>query len=273
MRVHETAFIVSTYRSMHEDISQDPYAKLWNNKATDALIPNILKNISEDEAIMHSLRNRFFYERMRSFFSIHNGGTLINFGSGFSMYQFSLPSNVLTIEIDKPEIIEHKKQKVDFWIRKNKLPNRKVIYTAIDFNTKSKNEIITELLPYSKKTPVFILIEGVLFFLDRKTTNKLFAVFRHIQNKGDLIGSVSYTPEIETTEVYHRLLKYFDSNNDTNDIFNHQTLPNSYYKNIVGYDVKEHIDDFELSKIYAQNETIPKKEQLLNEHMYILESS
>ncbi len=270
MQIQETAFVISTYRSYHEGISKDPYAKLWNNPATDALIPDILKNVSEYEAVLHSIRNRFFYEEMNSFFEAHNGGTLINFGAGFSMYQFLMNKNVSTIEIDKKDIITYKKERIDSWTATGKLPKRDIQYAAVNFTNLSEEEIVVMLTPLIKKKPTFIVLEGVLFFLDQHTTHKLFRVFKNLQNSRDLVGSVSYIPEIENTKVYKRLLYYFDSHNDTNDSFMHQTTPHSFYENIDGYQLKHHTDEFELSKIYAPDSIIEDKTHILNEHMYIL---
>ncbi len=271
MEIQETAFIISTYRSYHEDISKDTYARLWNNPKTDALLPDILKNVSEHEAILHSLRNRFFYEKMGAFFEKYNGGTLINFGAGFSMYQFSLNQNVLTIEIDKQDIITYKKEKINHWMKQGDLPNRSIEYTSLDFNIFSEDRMVDIIKPLIKKAPVFILLEGVLFFLSSEMRDKLFRVFRRLQNNGDVIGSVSYLPEAQETEVYHRLLDYFDKHNDTNDSFMHQTTPISFYQNLEGYKMINKIDEFELSKIYAPKLNIKNKGQILNEHLYLLE--
>lgn len=273
MQIHETAFVVSTYRSFYEDVSKDTYAKLWNNSATDALIPDILKSVSEHEAILHSLRNRFFYERMNSFFKEKKGGTLINFGSGFSMYQFSFDDDVSTIEIDKKDIVDYKKEKVDHWIKDNKLPHRDIRYTAIDFNKNSVDTMVSSLQSILKKEPTFILIEGVVFFLDRQTTNKLFEVFKRLQKPGDLVGVVTYLPQVENTKVYKRLLHYFDSHNDTGDSFMHQTIPDEYFHKIDGYQVKESTDEFEMAKIHAPTHKIKDRTEILNETMYILEKS
>ncbi|MCK8521871.1 class I SAM-dependent methyltransferase [Aquimarina sp. D1M17] len=271
MQIHETAFVVSTYRSYHEEISKDVNARLWNNPATDALIPDIVKSISEHEALLHSLRNRYFHECMGAFFQKHNGGTLINFGSGFSMYQFAFDNNVNTVEIDKQDIVDYKKEKIDTWVSEGILPSRDIHYAAVDFNEGSVEDIVNELTPLIQKKPVFILIEGVFFFLSRKTTDKLFKIFEAIQKPGDLVGCVTYLPEVEQTDVYRRLLHYFDSNNDTNDSFNHQTIPHSYFQNIDGYRLQEHIDEFELSKKYAPDSGISDKTEILNETMYLLE--
>ncbi|MDH7444580.1 class I SAM-dependent methyltransferase [Aquimarina sp. 2201CG14-23] len=271
MQIHETAFVVSTYRSHHEEVSKDIYAKLWNNPSTDNLIPEIIENISKHEAVLHSIRNRFFYEQMRSFFLANNGGTLINFGSGFSMYQFLLNENVRTIEIDKTDIVAYKKEKVDLWTNEGKLPKRDIQYVSIDFTAHSKEEIVSSLKPYIKQGPIFILLEGVLFFLDLDTTNTLFKVFKELQQTGDQVGSVSYLPDIENTEVYRRLLHYFDANNNTNDPFMHQTIPHNFYENINGYFLKKISDEFELSKIYAPNMDITDRKEILNENLYILQ--
>ncbi len=271
MQVHETAFVVSTYRSYHEDISKDIYARLWNNPATDALIPDILNRVSKHEAALHSLRNRFFYESLKSFFKDKNTGSLVNFGSGFSMYQFSLNNTIATIEIDKKDIVDYKKEKVDAWVKERKLPSRDIQYASIDFNHKTTDEMLTSLTPLIKKEPTFIIIEGVFFFLNRETTDKLFEVFKKLQKPGDIVGCVTYLPEVEKTEVYSRLLNYFDSNNDTNDSFSHQTIPHDYFLNINGYSLKEYTDEFELCKKYAPDQNISNKSEILNESLFLLE--
>ncbi len=271
MQIHETAFVVSTYRSHHEDISKDIYAKLWNNPATDAIIPDIFKRVSKYEAILHSLRNRFFYERMNTFFKKNEGGTLINFGAGFSMYQFSFGNYVNTIEIDKKDIIDYKKDKVDHWTKEGKLPTRDITYSAIDFTKNNANKIVESLKPLIQKEPIFILLEGVLFFLDKKTTKTLFEVFKMLQKPGDLLGVVTYLPEVENTTVYKRLLHYFDSNNDTHDSFCHQTIPEAYFHEIDKYQLIEKTDEFELSKKYAPTIKIGHKNQILNETIFLLE--
>jgi len=189
------------------------------------------------------------------------------------MYQFMLDDTIETIEIDKKEIVDFKKKKIDTWTQEGKLPKRNIVYASIDFNKNQEEEIINRIKSLVHKKPTFILLEGVLFFLDRSTTDKLFRVFSGLQNPGDKVGSVSYLPEVEDTEVYKRLLKYFDSNNDTNDSFSHQTIPNSYYTNLNNYSLLEHADEYGLAKIYASASGITDKTQILNENLYILEKN
>jgi len=270
MQIHETAFIVSTYRSYYENISKDIYAKLWCNPNTEALIPSILNTISKEEPILHSIRNRYFYERLKSFFKKNENGTFINFGAGFSMYQFLLNNSISTIEIDKKDIIQYKKQKIETWIGDDTLPMRDIQYINLDFNSDPEQYMITSIKKRIAHRPTFILLEGVLFFLNPTITSKLFRVFKSIQKDGDILGVVSYTPKTEETDIYKRLLNYFDDNNDTNDVFSHQTIANSYYKNLDGYQLKEQTDEYDLSKIYASEFDIPNENEILNEHFYLL---
>ena len=273
MQIHETAFIISTYRSMHPEVSKDLYAHLWNNSKTDSLLPEILDLISEHEPLLHSLRNRFFLEEMTAFFERYPNATLLNFGAGFSMYQFVLPETVLTIEIDKEDIVNYKKEKVTAWMKDGTLPKRKINYLSMDFNTIAVNKIVHELTKSLTDAPTFILLEGVLFFLNSKTTNELFQLFGAIQKSGDLLGSVSYDPQVQTTDVYQKLLAYFDKNNDTNDTFAHQTLPVSFYQNLKEYTLLKKTDEFEAARVYAVNYTLPKKTEVLNESFYILKKN
>ncbi|MFP2995516.1 class I SAM-dependent methyltransferase [Spongiivirga sp. MCCC 1A20706] len=271
MQIHETAFVVSTYRSLHEDVSKDNYAKLWNNPATNALLPTIFKEVSPYEGILHAIRNRFFYESLRSFFNKHKGGTFINFGAGFSMYQFILDDSVNTIDIDKKEILDFKKDRIGKWTAEGKLPHRNIQYLSINFNTAQKEEIVYSLRPLITKKPTFILLEGVLFFLNKNTTDKLFDTFKVLQGKDDLVGSVSYISSIKNTKVYSRLINYFDKNNDTNDSFMHQTIPHSYYEQIPNYRLARATSEFNLLEEYSPAHSSIKENEILNEHLYLLQ--
>ncbi|RZT00123.1 class I SAM-dependent methyltransferase [Aquimarina brevivitae] len=270
MQIHETAFIVSHYRAQFENISKDPYAKLWHNPKTAALLPDILDNVSPHEAIMHCVRNRFFFEQLHDFFKKHTKGTLINFGSGFSMYQYMLPDHVLTIEIDKESILQFKERKIVEWTQKNKLPQRTTKYISLDFNLQPQEEIVSKISSLLDNQPNFILLEGVLFFLSPATRDKIFAVFKALQKSGDLIGSVSYLPEVENTAVYQRLLDYFNANNDLNDSFMHQTTPLSFYENLKDYTILQQSSELETLATFAPTHDAPEPSECLNESLYIL---
>lgn len=271
MEIHETAFVVSTFRANDAELSKDRYAHLWVNEATNQLIPAFTKSVSEHDPMLHCLRNRYFQDRMDAFFSKHPNGTFINFGAGFSMYPFMLPASVLTIEIDFVHTVTHKQERLTAWTEKGKLPPRNIQFLSADFNTESQEGLVNKVKPLLHGQPSFILFEGVTFFLNMPTNRKLMEVFADLQLAGDQLGVVSYLPELENAPVYHRLLDYFDANNDTNDAFAHQTIPTEFYENLAGYQLIEHEDEWNIARRFAAKRVDFKKEDILNEHLYLLE--
>lgn len=271
MEIHETAFVVSTFRANDAALSKDQYAHLWVNEATNQLIPAFTQSVSEHDPMLHCLRNRYFQDRMDAFFAKHPNGTFINFGAGFSMYPFMLPASVLSIEIDFAHTLAHKQKSLNKWTKEGQLPSRNIHFLSADFNIESAEYLVAKVKPFIQGQATFILLEGVTFFLDMPTNHKLMNVFAALQQAGDQLGVVSYLPELETAPVYRRLLDYFDANNATNDAFAHQTIPNEFYENLAGYQLIEHQDEWNMAQQFASERVDFKKEDILNENMYLLE--
>jgi hypothetical protein len=114
-----------------------------------------------------------------------------------------------------------------------------------------------------------ILLEGVLFFLAAEDTYRLFDLFNSLQKKGDYVGSVSFTPHLEKEEVFGKLINFVESNLQKNHQFQYQTVPDTFYQNLDGYELLEHQDTLSLSQKYRPEKVLPKSE-VLNEHMYLL---
>ena len=106
IKIHETAFVTSTFRAFDENLSQDNFAKLWQNSKTERWIEEYLDQVSSEETYTHCLRNRYFLDRIKDLVQNQEIEVLINFGSGFSMYPFLLNEKLINIEVDKPEIID-----------------------------------------------------------------------------------------------------------------------------------------------------------------------
>ncbi len=266
--IHETAFMTSIYREKHQDISKDPYAYLWSHPKTEVWIRNIAKEVSPYEAVLHSLRNRYFLETIKHLFLSDKIKVLINFGAGFSMYPYALPEGLIHIEIDQPNVISYKKEKVSIWETDKTVPKRNIHYIATDFNTAYEEQLLSKIEAIQKNMPSFILIEGVLFFLSRKDTDRLFHFFSHLQQTGGYVGSVSFQDTIETTPAFNRLLDFF---NRRLQGFSYQTIPDTYYKNLKSYRLIDHQDAHSLQSTYATSQKIPK--DILNEHMYLLQTT
>ncbi|TCP22187.1 leucine carboxyl methyltransferase [Tenacibaculum skagerrakense] len=270
MKVHETAFMTSMFRAMDETLSKDVFSKLWNNQKTKVWVDAYLNEVSSEEAKTHCVRNRFFLERISQLYHEKQVDRVINFGSGFSMYPFLLNKSIQHIEIDKPEVIDYKKDKISDWISKGKLPLRDIHFIGADFSKDYEEYILSELKAFKSKRHTFILLEGVLFFLNKSQANRIFDFFNKIQKKGDFIGSVSFDDSIQKKKAFARLQNFFLSKNLTTTKGDYLTLNNDFYKNRTSYSVIENKDYFDYSK-ELDNTINTNATDILNENFYLLE--
>lgn len=270
MEVHETAFMTSMFRAMDESLSCDTFSKLWSNTKTKVWVDAYLAEVSSEEVKTHCVRNRFFLDKIKQLFKEKKVDTLINFGSGFSMYPFLLDGSIKHIEIDKPEIIDFKKKKISKWIKEEKLPNRNIHFVGTDFSKDYEAYVAAELKTFQKSKRTFILLEGVLFFLSKNQAERIFNFFEKIQQKGDYIGSVSFDDSIEKRAAFIRLQDFFINKKLTTSKSNYLTLNHNFYKEKASYSIIEHKDYFHYSK--EINNTINlNTTDILNENFYLLE--
>ncbi|MEE4000924.1 class I SAM-dependent methyltransferase [Tenacibaculum sp. FZY0031] len=265
IEIHETAFVTSTFRSLNEDLSKDVYAKLWNNSRTDILVKKYLDQVCLEEVSAHCLRNRFFLEEIERC----KPEVLINFGSGFSMYPFLLDESIINIEIDKKEIVDYKKGKINEFERQEKLPKRTIHFIGVDFSEDYVEDLLKRIKTIKKNKTSFVLIEGVLFFLSRKDTDKLFDFFSVLQGKGDYIGSASFQKELKKSEGFKKLLDFCNEEMVKTEASDWQTIEAAFYSESKSYELINHQDYFSLSQKY-NNEVKLEKDVILNENFYIL---
>jgi O-methyltransferase involved in polyketide biosynthesis len=272
LEIHETAFVTSTFRSMNENLSQDFFSKLWKNEKTEIWIKDYLKEVSSEETCTHCLRNRYFLDKIKEVIKNNNIEVLLNFGCGLSMYPFLLNEKIINIEIDKPEIIEYKKSKIDIWQTAGVLPKRNIHFIAVDFSKDYKQKLLAKIDSIKNNKSCFILIEGVLFFLNKEETNKLFDFFNLIQNQGDFIGSASFQESLKETLAFKKLLIFFNVNVSKTSGSDYQTIQDEYYRKRKEYQLIDHQDYFSLSKKYEHKIEL-EKDLILNENFYLLEKS
>ncbi|WP_417371567.1 class I SAM-dependent methyltransferase [Gelidibacter japonicus] len=272
IEIHETAFLTSTLRSLNEDLSQDYFAKLWRNTKSDIWIKKYLDLVSSEETNTHCLRNRYFLDTIKTLVDDIDVEVLINFGCGFSMYPFLLDERLIHIEIDKPEIIDYKKSKLMNWQKSNTLPKRNIHFIAVDFSEDYKQDLLTKIFSIKNNKPCFILIEGVLFFLDRKETDMLFDFFNMIQKPGDFIGSVSFQDTLKESLAFRKLMTFLNQIVSKTKESDYQTIADDYYRSQPTYQLIDHQDYFSLSAKYG-NVIQLNKEEILNENFYLLKKS
>lgn len=267
--IHETAFVTSAFRSFDENLSQDGFAKLWQNSKTEKWIKQYLDQVSSEETYTHCLRNRYFLNKIKDLVQNQEIEVLINFGSGFSMYPFLLNEKLINIEIDKPEIVDYKKNKINEWQNNNILPKRNIHFIGVDFSENYQEDLLSKIQSIKGDKPSFILIEGVLFFLSREETNNLFSLFSKIQKNGDHVGSASFQETIKETKAFKNLLSFFNQKVSKTSENDYQTIEDAYYNSMKNYKLIDHQDYFSLSKKYG-NKIKQNKELILNENFYIL---
>ncbi|MBT8286243.1 MAG: adenosine deaminase [Flavobacteriaceae bacterium] len=250
----------------------DPFAHLWANEATNVHAERYSRAVSSYESLAHCLRNRYFFDTLNTLVEENKIDILLNFGCGFSMYPFTLPPSVLYVEIDTTDVISFKKDKTRLWQAEGLLPKRNIEFVSADFNAVSLEYLYNKLLPLSKGKKIFILIEGVLFFLGKEDTTRLFNLFNRLQKKEDFIGSVSFEPSLEKQVVFKKLIDFVEVNLEKNQQFNYQTVPEEFYSSVEGYNLIDHQDTMSLGSIYKPDITI-SEDEILNEHMYLMQKS
>jgi O-methyltransferase involved in polyketide biosynthesis len=269
IEIHETAFVTATFRSLNEDLSGDYYAKLWNNNKTNLWMNDYLSKVSTEDVYTHCIRNRYFLDKTKALIKEHKIEVLINFGSGFSMYPFLLDEALIHIEIDKPEIVNYKRLKINEWQGQEQLPKREVNFIGVDFSQDYEQELFSKINDITQGKPSFILIEGVLFFLNLNETNRIFDFFTKLQKSNDYIGSVSYRSTIKKTTAFKKLIAFFNEKVTKTSADDYLTLEDDYYKTIQNYSLIDHQDYFSISTKLKHTITEPE-DAILNEHFYLL---
>ncbi|MGW9684622.1 class I SAM-dependent methyltransferase [Flagellimonas sp. 2504JD1-5] len=259
-------------RSFDENLSQDIFAKLWHNPKTELWLEKYLAEVSSEEIYTHCLRNRYFLDTIKRLVDSGKIEVLINFGSGFSMYPFLLNEELLNIEIDKPEIVNYKRNRLEEWQKSKVLPKRNLHLIGVDFSEDYEKDLISKISSIKTDKSCFILVEGVLFFLTKTETDKLFNFFDKIQNSEDYIGSASFQDAIAETMAYKNLLHFFGQKLSNTGEGDFQTIQDEYYLSFKNYNLMDHQDYFSLSKKYG-NTLKESKEMILNENFYLLKKS
>ncbi len=269
INIHETAFVTAAFRAANSELSGDQFAHLWANSSVAVHAQRYCSAVSRFEEDAHCLRNRYFYDTLKGLLNKEGIEVLINFGCGFSMYPFLLNASVHYIEIDTVDVITYKKEKIEAWQKEGILPDRNITFLEANFNAPSLQALYRKLARIKLDRKSFILLEGVLFFLGKGDTNRLFNLFKLLQGSEEFLASVSFQPEIEQQLVFEKLVDFVEENLEKNQQFDYQTVPDSFYKGIEGYTLLDHQHTLSLSERYVPESDLPL-EEILNEHMYLL---
>lgn len=269
IKVSDTAFVTCAFRRLNEKLSGDYYAKIWSNANAEQILRDYTSKVSAEEIETHCIRNRYFLETIKTCIEQSEIEMLINFGAGFSMYPFLVDDSIAHVEIDKPEVVAYKENVITELISKKQLPKRDITFIGVDFSTDYFNSLLNTLKQLINNKPCFIIIEGVLFFLNTSETELIFKLFNELQNTNDYVGSVSYTEDVLKTNAYSRLIAYTNQGLKDASTEGCQIVPNSFYENLKSYNLIEIQDYYSCSKIYGHTPKLSPNE-ILNESFYLL---
>ncbi|MCH9659622.1 MAG: class I SAM-dependent methyltransferase [Bacteroidetes bacterium] len=267
--VHDTAFMIAYYRAQHESVSKDPYASIWPGPGVKPWIDSFTEQVSPHDEILHCLRNRFFFEELQQLAAEPQPLLVINLGAGFSMYPYTLPSEVVTVEVDFDAVAQYKRAKVKSFQKEGILPHREVHFMAADITNPEEQAAIIETLETYKGYKRVVLIEGVFFFLTKDEIGKVWSFCNKILTTEDRVMCVSFEDSLLKTPVFKRLTRYFSEvlKSDHNP---YTTLPHSYYEHRDGFTLLKQESGFQLGqKLGVMNSNLDSME-LLNEHFYVL---
>ncbi len=206
--VSGTAFVVNLSRARQVALSGDEYAHCWVTPETQALWDELAREVYPHDDISLSLRNRFYLTRLRSFVAAHPRPTFVNLGAGFTSYPQLVDARCRSIEVDLPNIVAHKQERVDAWVRGGILPARTLAFHAADLMRPADLDALATALVGWCAGPSFVLMEGLVYYLSRDVLDRLFAMLARAQQPGSLVAFEYWPTDAERYGVYRRLETY-----------------------------------------------------------------
>lgn len=271
--ISDSAFLVNESRSRRVDISKDIYATLWINESSNRLWNDFYSEVYTFDDIQLSLRNRFFLEQLKSFIDKSSNPIFVNIGAGFTSYPFIVSKDCKFIEVDLPNIINYKQEKIKQFIENGDLPNRDITFLSADIcNNNDLMKLKESLIPLLDSNPSFILLEGVSYFLNMQHLNQLFSIFSEIQISNSILAFDYWKPDEANHPILKKLMRFFsDRFGFTENQYNYIDL--DFIQNINGYGLVESTDIQELEKTYTEDNFLSDYNKILPEYYVVLRRS
>lgn len=178
--ISKTAFYCCGVRMQDAErekpVCGDTYAKAFMNEPglqileafKDETRPN-MSNVA---------RHRIIDDLLRQELQANPNMTVVIIGAGFDTRAFRLKAGTW-IELDEPQVINYKNERLPAENCENELER-----ISIDFATDSLEQ---KLASYAGRSPVAVVIEGVLMYLDETAIDQLLQTLRHLFPQHKLI--------------------------------------------------------------------------------------
>jgi O-methyltransferase involved in polyketide biosynthesis len=271
--ITDSAFLVNESRSRRVDISKDIYAHLWINESTNKLWNDFYSEVYPFDDIQLSLRNRFFLEQLKSFINKSSNPVFVNIGAGFTSYPFLVSKDCKFIEVDLPNVINYKQSKIKEFIENGDLPNRDITFLSADICNKIDLMNLKETLIHLPDcNSLFVLLEGITYFLNRQRLNQLFNMASELQTSNSIVAFDFWKPDDADHPVLNKLIKFFsDRFGFDNKQYNLMDL--DFIQNLKGYNLIDLTDIQELEKRYTKDNFLSEYNKIIPEYYIILKVS
>lgn len=178
--ISKTAFYCCGVRMQDAEralpVCGDTYAKVFMNEQGLQIL-----EMFKDEArpnISNVARHRLIDDLLRQELLENPNLTVVIIGAGFDSRAFRLNGGTW-IELDEPQVIAYKEERLPAATSANELQR-----ISIDFATDSLEQ---KLAAFSDRSPVTVVIEGVLMYLDEAAIGKLLETLHHLFPRHKLI--------------------------------------------------------------------------------------
>lgn len=209
-KISETAFLVNWARASDPVLSRDPWANLWVTPESIRFSENFRDKISPHEEFQLCLRNRFFTEALEYFEKKWGHFVFLNIASGFTSYPFILNPTNTFIEMDQPHVIEYRQQKLTQFEKNNQIPKRKIHFISTDLNSKEGLEKLERTLKQNSSQPMFVLLEGITYYLKEDVNLKIFNLFEKILHPKSQVGLITWASAVKETPIMQKILDCFE---------------------------------------------------------------
>jgi len=188
--ISKTAFYCCGVRMQDAERDQpvcgDTYAKVFMNE--EGL--QILETFKDETRpnISNVARHRLIDDLLREELVANPKLTVVLIGAGFDTRAFRLRGGTW-LELDEPQVITYKNERLPAAKSENELHR-----ISIDFATESLEQ---KLAAFSGRSPVTVVIEGVLMYLEEAAVGKLLETLDHLFPRHKLICDLMTTEFLE----------------------------------------------------------------------------
>ena len=188
--ISKTAFYCCGVRMQDAERDQpvcgDTYAKVFMNEEGLQILETFKDETRPNTSNVG--RHRIIDDLLREELLANPDLTVVIIGAGFDTRAFRLRGGTW-IELDEPQVITYKEERLPAAKSENELHR-----ISIDFATESLEQ---KLAAFSGRSPVTVVIEGVLMYLEEAAVGKLLETLDHLFPRHKLICDLMTTEFLE----------------------------------------------------------------------------